>query len=190
MTMKNYNTFIFENYGEKIPELFNLVHDNDVTGVKEYIKSGKKLDVKHPVPGWDKQTPLIYLNKYNTKIQIIRDLINAGADINYQDDNGYTPLSQASYYGKVKNVRLLIDAGAILDTQDSRGFNALFLSAINNNIREMRLLIDAGADWCLEDKTHKTFIDWMREDNKYLLKEYPEQYEIYMRNKNLKKYKI
>jgi len=50
-------------------------------------------------------------------------LIDAGANINVQGDEGDTPLHMAAYYGEIKIARMLIDAGAdetILDNDGLR----------------------------------------------------------------------
>ncbi|KAH6613884.1 ankyrin repeat-containing domain protein [Boeremia exigua] len=45
----------------------------------------------------------------------IQRLLEAGADPNFADDIGVTPLMEAVYYGSECAVRLLLDAGAIAD---------------------------------------------------------------------------
>ncbi|MFC1793884.1 ankyrin repeat domain-containing protein, partial [Planctomycetota bacterium] len=46
------------------------------------------------------------------KMKIVRLLVEAKADINAKDEEGNTPLHDASRTGKIEVVQLLIEAGA------------------------------------------------------------------------------
>jgi ankyrin repeat protein len=48
-------------------------------------------------------------------------LIDAGANVNLQDTDGWAPLHVAAYYRQVKIVRMLIDAGAKKDIENIEG---------------------------------------------------------------------
>ena len=48
-------------------------------------------------------------------------LIEAQADVNVQDEDGWTALHVAAIYGNVEIARMLIDAGARKDIRDNEG---------------------------------------------------------------------
>ena len=52
---------------------------------------------------------------YKGDIDAIRDLLQQGAGVDEQDDDGYTPLFVASLKGHVDAARLLLDADAAVD---------------------------------------------------------------------------
>lgn len=52
-------------------------------------------------------------------------LIQAGADVNMEDNNGGTALMLAVHYGSVEQVCLLIQAGADINVSDNRGRTVL-----------------------------------------------------------------
>ena len=87
-------------------------------------------------------------------VLVVRILIDAGADVNLENNCGYTALMFASKNSNIKSnvetVRILIDAGADVNANGGGKFTALMLasqeSCENSNIETVRMLIDAGAD--------------------------------------------
>lgn len=89
------------------------------------------------------------------RIEIIRLLVSAGADINkkYYDPkstqspyNGFSPLMFAVEKGNVKLIKELIKVGANVNTSDSKG-RTPFLNANNKNIESIwSILLNNGAD--------------------------------------------
>ena len=65
-------------------------------------------------------------------------LIKAGADVNTQDEMGYSPLMHAAEEGYEKCVQILIEAGADVNLTDDTGFAALIGAASH------------GHDWCTQ----------------------------------------
>ena len=58
-------------------------------------------------------------------VDAAKTLIDAGADVNVQDDSGITPLMRAAHRGKADIVRLLLDAGADALQRTHHGQNAI-----------------------------------------------------------------
>jgi cytohesin len=83
---------------------------------------------------------------YRGHIEIVRALIDAGADVNKVRDNGMTPLFAAAYKGHGDIVRALIDAGADVNKARDDGATPLFAAAQQGHVEIVRALIDAGAD--------------------------------------------
>jgi ankyrin repeat protein len=57
----------------------------------------------------------------NVRVEIARILIDAGADLNVQDEDGWTPLHWAAECEQDEIAKMLINAGAIKDIQDNKG---------------------------------------------------------------------
>ena len=79
----------------------------------------------------------------NADAQVVRKLIEDGADVNARDADGNTPLIVASFYASPQCVALLLEKGADVDAANEVGVTALVRAA--TNYEKARLLVDAGA---------------------------------------------
>ena len=79
-------------------------------------------------------------------LEIVRLLIDAGADLDKADDFGRTQLLVASENGYLEVVELLIKAGAKLDMVDVYGVTPLYSACQYGHFEVVELLIKAGAD--------------------------------------------
>ena len=73
------------------------------------------------LPGW---TPLIYAAT-NNQIEVMRYLIEVGADVNAESPNGTTALMMAARGGHVEAVKLLLARGAEVNRRNQGGATAL-----------------------------------------------------------------
>jgi ankyrin repeat protein len=110
----------------------NLVNDLIVLGAKDWQYE-------------DGSTALHSCARYNHP-GIAGILIDAGSDLNLQDNDGWTALHWCAMWNHSEIVRMLIDAGADLNIQSYNGWTALHCCARNNRPEILRMLIDAGAD--------------------------------------------
>ena len=58
---------------------------------------------------------------------VVKSLLEKGADINARADNGVTALMMASYEGAVAVVNLLLNKGADVNDKSNNGFTALLI---------------------------------------------------------------
>lgn len=93
--------------------------DNDA--VRQHLKAGTDINLKEPTVG---STPLITASLFgNTEAAII--LIDAGADINYQNNDGSTALHTAAFFCNTDIVMYLLDHGADINIRNKSGSTAL-----------------------------------------------------------------
>ena len=83
----------------------------------------------------------------------VRALIDAGADLDAQGDNGETPLITAITGGHVLVTSLLIDRGADIQARNKGGFTPLHAAAYANLAEIAEKLLDRGAD--IKDQMNK-----------------------------------
>jgi hypothetical protein len=77
----------------------------------------------------------------------IHAAIDAGADVNKRDMDGWTPLTIAAGFNyDADAVRVLLDAGADVNTGADGGLLPLMWAAGHNNTAAAQVLLDAGAD--------------------------------------------
>ena len=80
-------------------------------------------------------------------IERMRDLLNAGADINVHNPaGGWTPLHEASFANNVDAVKFLLDNGANVDEVDMKKRTCLSMAVSMGKIDLVRLLVENGAD--------------------------------------------
>jgi hypothetical protein len=83
-------------------------------------------------------------------LELVRTLIDAGADINCRSGPGDTPLHLAAQYAPPETVSYLIQRGAVVESFNTQGqsplHRAVFCENERNMIANMKLLIDAGLD--------------------------------------------
>ena len=93
-------------------------------------------------------------------------------------------LIDASINWNLAKVKELIKAGVDINHQNKNGNTALILSLIYNNIEIVEELISAGADWNIKNNSNYDFFDYLTLENKQeIIKEFPEEYELYLLKK-------
>ena len=76
----------------------------------------------------------------NGHLEVVRLLLEAGADKNAADARGDNALITAALYGQLEVVRLLLEAGADKNAAMANGTTALMLAAENGHLEVVRLL--------------------------------------------------
>jgi ankyrin repeat protein len=83
----------------------------------------------------------------NGRAEIIKRLLDAGADANTVTVDGETVLMDAARTGKAEAVKLLLAHGAKVNAREElRGQSALMWAAAENNVDVVNTLVEAGAD--------------------------------------------
>ena len=78
--------------------------------------------------------------------EIVKMLVQTGADVNAKNIEGETTLMQVSTLGRIKEVKLLLEAGANVDAVDLKGETALIKASKLGHIETVKLLLQAGAN--------------------------------------------
>jgi hypothetical protein len=79
-------------------------------------------------------------------IEVVRLLVEAGADKDNATTIGWTPLSVACEEGHIEVVGLLVEAGADKERARTDGSTPLLIACEKSHIEVARLLVEAGAD--------------------------------------------
>jgi ankyrin repeat protein len=142
----NYTIYL---YGEKCP-LDSAIRQANVDMVRLLIKSGA--DVNYPFIN-DSSFLVNYSSKYTgmgadqtKQNEILKELINAGADLNTLNQSGEAPITIASSQNNFELVRMLTEAGANIDIAEKNSNNALTIAFENQNEEIINYLLDNGAD--------------------------------------------
>ena len=138
---------------EKAEKLFDAVLAGDTSKVQVLLKQG--VDVKS-------STKALGLSAANGHIEISEVLLNAGADINSQTEEGLTPLIAAAYNHTVI-LEMLLRNGADIDAQENKGWTALYAATLFKNVGALKILIKNGANVNIKSNDGKTALDIAQE---------------------------
>jgi len=136
-------------YSQQSETIHKAIVDGDVNKVKELIEADSTLMESKDKNG---NTPLnlACLHGFTREPDIAEFLISKGANINTENNNGFTPLHGASSFAgdaggaNYDLVQLLVTNGANVNAKDKRGNTPLHASIGSVNIA--RFLIEHGAD--------------------------------------------
>jgi hypothetical protein len=87
----------------------------DVEAMRQHIEAGADLDAGDPSGG---STPLIIAATFEQP-EVARVLIDAGADVDVQNNDGTTALLSAALFAHTEIVRALLEAGADVTVRNS-----------------------------------------------------------------------
>jgi hypothetical protein len=89
-------------------DIHTSVLTENTEALKQHIAAGTNINEKDPFGG---SSPLISAALFG-KTEQAKILIEAGADINFQNNDGSTALHVASFFGRPEIVKILLDKGA------------------------------------------------------------------------------
>lgn len=140
-------------------EIVKTVIEKGVNLSSSYYKSISPLHVA--ISGYSKFEFSIKPFKDKEKIledylEIIKLLIEAGADVNIKNKEGETPLILSYITFNIEIHELLIKSGANLNEQDKNGYTALMWSSCDSNVELTKLLIKEGADLDMQNNDGDT----------------------------------
>ena len=79
-------------------------------------------------------------------VEMVRQLLRTGADVNARDRHGQTALMLAAHRGYREMVETLVEGGADLNRTAKYNLSALMLAVTAGHAGVARLLVRAGAD--------------------------------------------
>jgi hypothetical protein len=89
-------------------DIHTSVLTENTEALKQHIAAGTNINEKDPFGG---SSPLISAALFG-KTEQVKILVDAGADINFQNNDGSTALHVASFFGRPEIVKILLDKGA------------------------------------------------------------------------------
>ena len=89
-------------------DLHSAVLSDNIDAVKQHIMAGSNINEKDPFGG---SSPLISAALFDKKA-MVEVLLEAGAELNFQNNDGSTALHTAAFFCRPEIVQLLLDNGA------------------------------------------------------------------------------
>lgn len=116
------------------------IHTAVLTGnqevIRQHIAAGSNINEKDPFGG---SSPLISAALFG-KTEEAKMLLDAGADINFQNNDGATPLHIAAFFCRPEIVQLLLDRGA--DKSIKNKFGATPYESVSGPFSEAKNVYD------------------------------------------------
>lgn len=101
-------------------DIHTAVATGDETALRQHLAAGADINAKDPFGG---SSPLITAAVFGQP-EIAKLLIDAGADLNFQNNDGSTALISAAFFGRREIVQLLLNAGADKTLKNKYGATA------------------------------------------------------------------
>lgn len=108
----------------------------DMDAIRQHIAAGSDLNLKEPTMG---STPLISASVFG-KTEVALALIEAGADVNLQNNEGSTALTSAAFLCRTEIVTALLEAGADKNIMTNAGSTAL--QSVSAPFEDVRFIYD------------------------------------------------
>ena len=113
------------------------------------IVSGCSTDINAKID--DKGNTKLHEMARKCKLEEVNKLIDAGANINAKNNDGWTPLANAVGCSSTDITKKLIDSGADVNAKDNRGVTVLGHAVIAVGIKglspdNVKLILEAGGD--------------------------------------------
>lgn len=123
-------------------EIFQAASTGNLVKVKELVEADPQLMRKTDERG---RTPL-HLAARGVHFEVIRFLVENGADVNARDANGSTPLHSTASRSHFEACRLLIEKGAEVDVKNTDGKTPFYYASYGGHKELIHYLLDKGAD--------------------------------------------
>lgn len=137
-------------------KLYKAVMDNKLTKVKDCITDGANVNTKDSLC----DMPIIMNASMMGHADIVKELLNSGANIDTVDQWGYNSLLVAVQNKCCFVAELLIASGANVNHTNKQGETALMKCCCTDKIKTVESLIKAGADINAVNKSGQTAFDY------------------------------
>ncbi len=140
--------------------LLHMACENNSTNVVELLTKEHNSKPSNYINFDDKNksTPLHYASNRG-HAEVVRLLLEKGAQIDSKEYSGNDALCYASYKGHIDVVRLLLEKGAKISQQDNQGETALHFAVDKGHTEVVRLLIESGANISQQNDQGETALD-------------------------------
>jgi len=116
--------------------------DDDLESVERLLREGAHINARK---GAYKTTALMEASVQGN-VEVMRFLVENGADVNLVDKDGWTALMGATVEGRLESVKLLLELGAQVDAENDKGQTALVMASGPGHTEIREALLKYGAE--------------------------------------------
>ncbi|XP_051502627.1 kinase D-interacting substrate of 220 kDa B-like isoform X2 [Myxocyprinus asiaticus] len=121
--------------------LFSHVEEENLLAIKVHLDKYKEVDTRSE----NGQTALMVASEQGS-LEIVKELIRRGANVNLDDIDCWTALISAAKEGHVEVVKELLENNANVEHRDMGGWSALMWASYKGRVEVARLLLEKGAN--------------------------------------------
>lgn len=124
----------------KSPEfqIFDFISRGDLHSLTSLLH---QYPLSHRISNWDKQSPL-HIACRGGNLEIVKRLLDLGADPNSVDKLGMSPLMEACSIGNLDIMKVLVDANAEIDAVTISRQTLLWFATLHGSPEAVRYLLD------------------------------------------------
>ena len=97
------------------------------------------------------------------KFDIVKELLNKGANPNIHDHLGNSPIIEASYQNYIEIVKILLKHESKINHKDRNGITALIEASQSGHEDIVKILLQNGAAINVQDKKQRTALDYAQQ---------------------------
>lgn len=125
------------------PVLVRAIETGQDALVRALLKAGASVSTEGMYQG--RRSPSLVIASAFGRVEVVRTLLDAGADPDHGNDEGYTPLMVAASGGHAGVIHVLVERKANIQAVSSDQRTALRIAAEQGQVDALRALLDGGA---------------------------------------------
>ncbi|MDD2623357.1 MAG: Ankyrin repeats (3 copies) [bacterium ADurb.Bin157] len=153
--IKKHPLLVNENTDDGETLLFKAIEQSNLSAVQMLVEADSDVHRCENNKGY---SPLLTAVEIGNT-EIVKVLLDIGADPEAKDNNGESSLIKAVIDERFDVVSLLLEYGVILNRRDDRGYTSLMHATAMGDVKTVKVLISAGADAALKSTAGETLLD-------------------------------
>jgi ankyrin repeat protein len=160
-------------------KIVNAIEDNDILKLKVALKDNPNLNFSVEIGEEEEVELLFFAIRKRVSVDMIKMLIEHGANIDYINDSGVGILDEAAIYGDIELLSYLIDdlGMDINSTKRGSGLTPFIQSCCYGKVEVAKFMLSRGADLFATDNMGLSAKDYARKLGHKKMREFLEEME-------------
>ena len=160
-------------------ELIEALEDDNLLKVKQAIKNGADLNQMVEVGEDDEYVLLFYALRQRVCCDVLRTLVDNGADIDYLTSDGVSVLDEAVIFGDLEILTYLTEEKNldITTTKRKSGFTPFMQCCCYSKLEIAEFIVKKGIDIHQKDKMGMSALDYTKRLRKIKMKDFIESFD-------------